>query len=364
MNCTAVIIDDEPCVRDVLKALGHWNELGITVVGEAEDGIAGLELVTQLKPDIVISDVKMPRMSGLELASRLQSVPCPPQVIIVSGYDDYNLVRQALKCGVTDYLLKPIKEAELNEQLAACAQTVSQRSTESPMHAEWQTTLAGKSWLVRFRAFQHELSELLRSADKKVIRERFAALKAGIGDDAGLPETIYCYYSLVAVLQGFMQESGLDGFEKLSYVFGSGDDMAAVLDRVCVWFCEASDMAAQRLRQRGRLDMGQVRQYIDENYDKYLSLQSVADHFHVSREYLSRSFKAEYKESFSDYLLSCRMERAKQLLVEYDIPIKEVWRMLRFVDQTHFYRCFKRYFGMTPGEIRAGSKTDNKTGQS
>ena len=97
MNCTAVIIDDEPCVRDVLKALGHWNELGITVVGEAEDGIAGLELVTQLKPDIVISDVKMPRMSGLELASRLQSVPCPPQVIIVSGYDDYNLVRQALK---------------------------------------------------------------------------------------------------------------------------------------------------------------------------------------------------------------------------------------------------------------------------
>ena len=89
------------------------------------------------------------------------------------------------------------------------------------MHAEWQTTLAGKSWLVRFRAFQHELSELLRSADKKVIRERFAALKAGIGDDAGLPETIYCYYSLVAVLQGFMQESGLDGFEKLSYVFGT-----------------------------------------------------------------------------------------------------------------------------------------------
>ena len=256
-------------------------------------------------------------MSGLELASRLQSVPCPPQVIIVSGYDDYNLVRQALKCGVTDYLLKPIKEAELNEQLAACAQTVSQRSTDSPMHAEWQTTLAGKSWLVRFRAFQHELSELLRSADKKVIRERFAALKAGIGSDAGLPETIYCYYSLVAVLQGFMQESGLDGFEKLSYVFGSGDNMAAVLDRVCVWFCEASDMAAQRLRQRGRLDMGQVRQYIDENYDKYLSLQSVADHFHVSREYLSRSFKAEYKESFSDYLLSCRMERAKQLLVEY-----------------------------------------------
>lgn len=363
MNCTAVIIDDEPCVRDVLKALGHWNELGITVVGEAEDGIAGLELVTQLKPDIVISDVKMPRMSGLELASRLQSVPCPPQVIIVSGYDDYNLVRQALKCGVTDYLLKPIKESELNEQLAACAQAVSQHSKDSSTLSEWQTTLEGKPWLVRFRAFQRELGELLRSADKNVIRERFSALKVGIGSDAGLPETIYCYYSLIAVLQDFMQENGLEGAWELSYVFGSRDDMDAVLNQVCEWFCAASDKAAQRLRQRGRLDIGQVRQYIGENYDKYLSLQSVADHFHVSREYLSRSFKAEYKESFSDYLLSCRMERAKQLLVEYDIPIKEVWRMLRFVDQTHFYRCFKRYFGMTPGEIRAGSKTDNKTGQ-
>lgn len=51
MNCTAVIIDDEPCVRDVVKALGHWSELGIAVVGEAEDGAAGLELVMQLKPD-------------------------------------------------------------------------------------------------------------------------------------------------------------------------------------------------------------------------------------------------------------------------------------------------------------------------
>lgn len=363
MNCTAVIVDDEPCVRDVVKALGHWRELGITVVGEAEDGAAGLELAMQLKPDIVISDVKMPRMSGLELAAQLQNSPHPPKNIIVSGYDDYDLVRQALKCGVTDYLLKPIKESELNEQLAACAQAVSQHSKDSSTLSEWQTTLEGKPWLVRFRAFQHELGELLRSADKNVIRERFSALKAGIGDSAGLPETIYCYYSLVAVLQGFMQESGLDGSGKFSYVFGSRDGIDSVLSRVCEWFCEASDEANRRQRQRGRLDIGQVKQYISENYDKNLSLQSVADHFYVSREYLSRSFKAEYKESFSEYLLSCRMERAKQLLVEYNIPIKEVWRMLRFVDQTHFYKCFKRYFGMTPGEMRAVSRTDNKIGQ-
>ena len=113
---------------------------------------------------------------------------------------------------------------------------------------------------MRFRAFQRELGELLRSADKNVIRERFSALKVGIGSDAGLPEMIYCYYSLIAVLQDFMQENGLEGAWELSYVFGSRDDMDAVLNQVCEWFCEASDMAAQRLRQRGRLDMGQVRQ--------------------------------------------------------------------------------------------------------
>ena len=138
MSCTAVIVDDEPCVRDVVKALGHWRELDIAVVGEAEDGAAGLELAMQLKPDIVISDVKMPRMSGLELAAQLQNSPHPPKIIIVSGYDDYDLVRQALKCGVTDYLLKPIKESELNEQLAACAQAVSQHSKDSSTLSEWQ----------------------------------------------------------------------------------------------------------------------------------------------------------------------------------------------------------------------------------
>ena len=108
------------------------------------------------------------------------------------------------------------------------------------------------------------------------------------------------------------------------------------------------------------------KKYFEQLIDKMKEEKGVTQDIDLNADdlkELANQFKAEYKESFSDYLLSCRMERAKQLLVEYDIPIKEVWRMLRFVDQTHFYRCFKRYFGMTPGEIRAGSKTDNKTGQ-
>ena len=80
MSRTAVIIDDEPMIREVVRALGHWDELGIEVVGEAADGEAGLELINQLEPDIVITDVKMPRLGGLSLAERLSASPRAPQV--------------------------------------------------------------------------------------------------------------------------------------------------------------------------------------------------------------------------------------------------------------------------------------------
>ena len=96
MKWTAIIIDDEPFIRDVINALGHWDELEIDVVGEASDGVAGIELVKQLAPDIVITDVKMPRLDGLGLAAELNTYDNPPQIIIVSGYDDFELVRQAL----------------------------------------------------------------------------------------------------------------------------------------------------------------------------------------------------------------------------------------------------------------------------
>ena len=365
MSRTAVIIDDEPMIREVVRALGHWDELGIEVVGEAADGEAGLELINQLEPDIVITDVKMPRLDGLSLAERLSASPRSPQIIIISGYDDFELVRQALKCGVSDYLLKPIKEAELNEQLAESARRAAAREKRRSERERWVSGAAGP-WLDYLRAAQQQLAGLLRSGSVPALTEAFSHLtEAMAAANAGLPEAVYCYYALSDTLRRFAAENGasvdeLCGEGRFGYVFGSGDDIREVLSHVCWLYCRAAGEVQRRARQKGRLDMGLVRRFIDDNSDENLSLASVAEHFHVSREYLSRSFKSEFGQSFSDYLSAVRMERARELIVDYNVPIKDAWQMLHFVDQTHFYKCFKRHFGKTPGEMRSGSRFDNR----
>ena len=108
-----VIIDDEPWTRGVIIKLAQWDRLGLKVVGEAADGETGLELIRKVLPDIVITDVRMPRIGGIELVQKLRSEGFQIPILIISGYDDFAYVRSALKLGVTDYLLKPIKAQEL-----------------------------------------------------------------------------------------------------------------------------------------------------------------------------------------------------------------------------------------------------------
>lgn len=127
-----VIIDDEPWTRGVVMKLAQWNRLGLEVVGEAADGETGLELIRKVLPDIVITDVRMPRISGIELVQALRAEGFQMPILIISGYDDFAYVRSALKLGVTDYLLKPIKALELNQQLQRCADILNREETARP----------------------------------------------------------------------------------------------------------------------------------------------------------------------------------------------------------------------------------------
>ncbi|MFA9399042.1 MAG: helix-turn-helix transcriptional regulator, partial [Clostridiaceae bacterium] len=83
-----------------------------------------------------------------------------------------------------------------------------------------------------------------------------------------------------------------------------------------------------------------------------ITLESVADHFYISKEYLSKMFKIHTKMNFSYYITEKRMKKAKELIVEQGIKIKNVAELVGYVDITHFYKKFKKYYGITPGEMR------------
>lgn len=112
-----LIVDDEEPVREAIRILGDWNGLGVEEVLEATNGREGLELLKQFKPDIVIVDMKMPEMNGVEFLQAVEREFPDLFTIVLSGYNDFEFTRQAIRSRAVDYLLKPVNRQDLNQAL-------------------------------------------------------------------------------------------------------------------------------------------------------------------------------------------------------------------------------------------------------
>lgn len=121
-----LLVEDEELILQGLKLTTPWESMDCRVIGEAMDGEAGMEQIMKLHPDIVITDIRMPKMSGLEMIDRLrEQISC--EYIILSGYDDFSYAQKALNMGVRGYLLKPVDDGELKEILTATVKTVLEK---------------------------------------------------------------------------------------------------------------------------------------------------------------------------------------------------------------------------------------------
>lgn len=112
-----VLADDEKKVALLLQKLIHWEELGYEIVGVANDGLRALELVQEKQPHLLITDIRMPGCDGIELIRRAKELQPKLHFIVISGYRQFEYAQNALKYGVEDYLLKPLKQEELTEIL-------------------------------------------------------------------------------------------------------------------------------------------------------------------------------------------------------------------------------------------------------
>ncbi|NMB24485.1 MAG: response regulator [Firmicutes bacterium] len=251
-----LIIEDEPWSREVVKALGEWETLQARVLGEADNGLEGLRLIEELRPDIVITDMRMPGLEGAELLKAIGEQFPSVRVIVMSGYDDFAYMKQAIRSQVVDYLLKPLDEEELNASLSQCIKGIAEEQTSS----------------------------------------------------------------------------------------GSGSVPSA----------KPHEVAGEGAREDDDvLDLQAVRAYVDGHFEQPISLSIIAEQFLVSKEHLSRTFKADIGENMSDYIIRKRMEKAQDLLLQGQHEIKHVAEMVGYDDVSYFYRVFKRYFGITPGQMRA-----------
>lgn len=112
-----MIVDDEEEMRKGIIKKIDWKGNGFQVIADAENGFAALEMAEQMRPDVIFTDIKMPFMDGLEFGAKLKKIMPSVKLIILSGFDDFEYAKQAIKINVTEYILKPISSVELTRVL-------------------------------------------------------------------------------------------------------------------------------------------------------------------------------------------------------------------------------------------------------
>jgi len=122
-----LVVDDEKEIRKGLVTQLPWSEWGVQDIMDADDGDTALELAKRCRPDLVVTDIRMPRMSGLQFIEGLRREQFDGSVIVISGYDDFHYAKEAFKLGVSDYLLKPVSKDELAKAVAVSVQRMRDR---------------------------------------------------------------------------------------------------------------------------------------------------------------------------------------------------------------------------------------------
>jgi two-component system response regulator YesN len=129
-----MIADDESWIRKGLRAMIEWDDLGLVFDSEATDGLEALQLSESRFPDILITDVRMPGIDGLQLAERMLKLIPRLKVLIISGYSEFEYVKRAIQIDAISYILKPINPAELNETLKKAVEKLKSEMQEQTIN--------------------------------------------------------------------------------------------------------------------------------------------------------------------------------------------------------------------------------------
>ncbi|MDF2923795.1 MAG: hypothetical protein K0R57_2709 [Paenibacillaceae bacterium] len=165
MMYKVVLVDDEPSTALGLRDYFDWDSFGIEVAGVANDGITALPLIEQTAPDIVITDVRMPIMNGTSLADSLREKQLPVKIIFISGYDDTEYLRAALKNEAVDYLLKPIQFHELREVIGRTVEALRSERAEQRLLTEMERKLVQSMPLLREQFLQYLVRDSFPGAE-------------------------------------------------------------------------------------------------------------------------------------------------------------------------------------------------------
>lgn len=148
-----LLLDDEEIVTRSIQKVFHLQEFGFEVAGAFSNPLKALEQAGQLKPDLIITDVKMPQMDGLEFSGRVKEILPDVEIVILSGYDDFSYAQTAVKLGVGDYLLKPIKKDDFKNMLVSMRKRIEEKQSQQNYYNSLQKVIQNSFTELKNRFF-------------------------------------------------------------------------------------------------------------------------------------------------------------------------------------------------------------------
>ena len=363
-----LVVDDEEMVRKGLISNIDTEDLAIERIWEAENGEQALLLLEEHATiSVVITDIKMPKLNGIELIRQARILRKDLPMVIISGYNEFSYLRQAIRYGVSDYLLKPIDPIDLKEVL----ETVFNKQSEA--HCMSTTEPNSLQDNIFYRIVEGKISR--QSLQDKLQTMEFD-LSVGpyqmveICNSPQLSDTqLAHFYSLLhhtLTTQGlgrtFLHPNG-----RLLGLLWNVDDntpfalnqlglplaLGTVVDDVeGLPFSFASIKQSEQTPQKFSQTIMDVLQYIDQHFCQEVSLKQMADLYYINPSYLGALFKKELSVPFTDYVNRKRIERAVHQLKHTNLKVYEIMDEVGFSDKSYFLRLFKKHTGTTPSKIR------------
>lgn len=339
-----IIVDDESWNRDIIRAFGLWEQWGMEVVGEASDGDEAISLIDQCHPHIVITDMKMPGVAGTQLMQYISMNYPHTSTIVISGYDDFEYARQAIKYNAVEYLLKPIDAVELNAVLERCKTNIEELSMAN------SNPILDIELSYTFHSYAKRMAVVFEQLDQAQLDKLFEQVTVDFENVNNEHVHGQLLEQWIAILNQLINDFSIQ-LEVVNVQFVPAQ-MNELIIYVHNQFTNALLALIMQRKYKNKLPIQEVKKYITIHANDNITLEEIASKFYVSREYLSKIFKQEYGINITDYIVQLRMELAHYHLTESDQSIKDIAELVGYEDISYFYRVFRKHFGIAPGEMR------------
>lgn len=341
---SVLIVDDEILVRDTLKEYIHWQALGIDSVYLAEDGLEALNFMSVQKPDLVITDIKMPHMDGMKLASQIREQYPDSYLVFLSGYSDKEYLMNAIHLHADGYIEKPLDLDEISDTLRTIVQKHLAKTSASAVNV----FDPANSSLPKFQ-------ELVKTANEKTVLEAFHSLCNEIRQSKGTSHAYICnlFSSLAVYLESVADFHRAQTTQKECTSFAQTALNMASLQELENEMYRILTLMFEEISSHDTNPVNQVNLYIQKNYaNPQISIKQISHDLGFNSSYLCTIYKQHTGKTINSVLTSTRLDAASVLLKETQLKLYEISARVGYPNADYFTQIFTKKNGISPQAFR------------